>query len=116
MDCAVRFDRGEEPAVMTNTLGDLFVGLFQIIPSCIVLLVLIVLSWYALRLFRVHLSKTEFRPVDYLESFRKLYETGELTSEEFRLIRKLISLQLTRSLDEPKSDFSLPNQNSPHER
>ena len=85
----------------------------RVTPHCAILLVLLIVSWYALRLIRVHLSKTEFRPADYLESFQKLHETGELTGEEFRLVRKLISLQLTRSPDEPKPDYSLLNQNSP---
>ena len=84
-------------------LGDLIIGLIQVIPSCIVLLVLMVLSWHALRLIRVHLSKTELCPADYLETFQKLHEGGELTDEEFRLVRRLVSLQMTRSPDEPQS-------------
>ena len=94
-------------------LGDLIIGFLQVIPSCVVLLILMVLSWYALRLFRVHLSKTELYPVDYLESFQKLHDVGELTDEEFRLVRRLVSLQLTRSPDESKPDYSLLNQNAP---
>jgi hypothetical protein len=94
-------------------LGDVIVGLFQVIPSCIVLLLLMGLSWYALRLIRVHLSKTELSSTEYLESFQKLHEEGELTDEEFRLVRRLVSLQLTRSPDAPKPDYSLLNQNAP---
>ena len=95
------------------TLGDLIIELIRVVPYCVVLLIMTVVSWYALRLIRVHLSKTEFRPTDYLESFQKLHEEGELSSEEFRLVRRLISLQLTRSPLEPKLDYSLLNQNSP---
>jgi hypothetical protein len=98
---------------MSNTLGDLIIELFRVVPYCVLLLILAVVSWYALRLIRVHLSKTELRPADYLESFQKLHEEGELTNEEFRLVRGLISLQLTRSPDEPKPDYSLLNQNAP---
>jgi len=87
--------------------------IFRVAPYCALLLILIIVSWYALRLLRVHLSKTELCPADYLESFQKLYEEGELTGEEFRLVRRLISLRLTRSPDESKPDFSLLNQNFP---
>ena len=96
-----------------NDPGAIIVILFQVVPYCVVLLILMVLSWYTLRLLRVHLSKTEFRPADYLESFQKLHEEGELTNEEYRIVRKLISLQLTRSLREPKPDYSLLNTMSP---
>jgi len=96
-----------------DTATNLIVGLFRVIPSCVVLLILMVLSWYALRLIRVHLAKTELYLANYLESFQKLHEVGELTDEEFRLVRRLVSLQLTRSPDEPKPDYSLLNQNAP---
>jgi hypothetical protein len=96
-----------------DAAANLIVGLFQVIPSCVVLLILMVLSRYALRLIRVQLSKTELCPADYLETFQKLHEGGELTDEEFRLVRRLVSLQLTRSPDEPKPDNSLLNQNAP---
>jgi len=95
------------------TLGDLIIELFQVAPYCVVLLIMMIVSWYALRLIRVHLSKTEIRPTDYLESFQKLHEEGELTLEEFRLVRRLISLQLTRSPQESQLDYSLLNQHSP---
>jgi len=98
---------------MKNDPSKIIDAVFQVAPYCIVLLILVIVSWHALRLIRVHLSKTERRPVDYLESFRKQHEEGELTGEEFRLIRRLISLQLTQSPDEPNPDFSLLNQNSP---
>ena len=96
-------------------ISDLIIELFRVVPYCAILLILMIVSWYALRLFRVHLSKTEIRPTDYLESFQKLHEEGELTSEEFRLVRRLISLQLSRSPQEPKLDYSLLNQ-PPHNR
>ncbi|MDR0328310.1 MAG: hypothetical protein LBI05_08455 [Planctomycetaceae bacterium] len=96
-----------------NTLGNLIIDLFRIAPYCVLLLILMIAVWYASRLIRVHLSKTEFHPPDYLESFQKLHEEGELTSEEFRLVRRLISLQLFRSPDEPNPDYSLLNQHSP---
>lgn len=51
--------------------------------------------------------------MDYLESFQKLHEEGELTHEEFRIVKKLISLQLTRSPDESKPDYALLNHNTP---
>jgi hypothetical protein len=95
------------------TLADLIVELFRVAPYCVALLILMIVAWYASRLIRVHLSKTEFRPTDYLESFQKLHEEGELTGEEFRLVRRLISLQQTRSPQEPKLDYSLLNQNAP---
>jgi hypothetical protein len=95
------------------TLGDLIIELFRVAPSCMILIILMIVAWYALRLFRVHLSKTEFLPTDYLESFQKLHEEGELTGEEFRLVRRLISLQPPRGSQEPKRDYSLLNQSSP---
>jgi len=98
---------------MDELLG-LTIRLLQLVPYCAVLLILMAVMWYAARLIRAHLSKTELRPVDYLESFRKLHDDGKLTTEEFRIIRQLVSLQLTRSPDKPKSDYySLLNKNSP---
>jgi len=98
---------------MKNDPSAIIDVLLRVAPYCAILLILIIVSWYALRLIRVHLSKTEFRPADYLESFQKLHEAGEITGEEFRLVRRLITLQLTRSSDEPKLDYSLLNQHSP---
>jgi len=94
-------------------LGDPIVRLVLNSVVLAVLLILLILSWLVLRLLRANLSKTELRPADYLESFQKLHEEGELTKEEFRIIRGLLSLQLTRSPDEPKPDYSLLNATSP---
>jgi hypothetical protein len=94
-------------------LIELIEGYFRAAPYCVALVILMVAAWYTLRLIRAHLAKTEFHPADYLESFQKLHEKGELSQEEFRIVKKLISLQLTRSPDEPKIDYSLLNQNSP---
>ena len=66
----------------------------QLVPYCVVTLILIAVAWYAARLFRANLLKTELRPIDYLESFQKMKEEGKLTEEEFRIIRKLVSLQI----------------------
>jgi len=96
-----------------DRLLELIISLLWLIPSCAVLLILTVVAWYGLQLIRAHLSKTELRPADYLESFRKLHDEGKLTTEEFRIIRQLVSLQLTRSPDKPKSDYSLLNKISP---
>jgi hypothetical protein len=96
-----------------NRLSNLTIELFRIAPYCVLLLIMLIVAWYALRLIRVHLSKTEFHPTDYLESFQKLHEEGELTSEEFRLVRRLISVQLLRSPDESKPDYSLLNHSPP---
>ena len=96
-----------------NRLLDIIVSLLQLIPWCVLLVVLTVSAWYALRLFRVHLSKTELKPADYLESFKKLRDEGQLTTEEYRIIRQLLSLQLTQSPREPESDYSLLNRMSP---
>ena len=86
----------------------------RLLQHCVVLLILIMAVWCATRLIRAHVSKTELRPADYLESFKKLHDEGKLTTEEFRIIRQLVSLQLTRSPDKPKSDYySLLNKNSP---
>ena len=100
------------PIVMP-TLDELIARLFQIAPHCVVSLILLTALLYVSRLIRVHLSKTELCPMDYLESFQKLHEEGELTHEEFRIVQKLISLQITRRPDEPKPDYSLLNKNSP---
>ena len=99
--------------VMQNNLPDVIIRLLQIVPYFALLLVLLIISWYVLRILRANLSKTELKPADYLESFQKLHEAGELTGEEFRLVRRLISLQFTRSLDEPKLDYSLLNTHFP---
>ena len=90
-------------------LIELIVRLLQITPHLVVLLLLMVAAWYVLRSFRANLSKTELKPIDYLESFQKMKEEGKLTEEEFRIIRKLVSLQISRGLDESKSDYSLLN-------
>ena len=90
-------------------LDDLVIKLLQLVPHCAVLLALIILSVVVLRLIRANLSKTELRPMDYLESFQKLHEEGKLTNEEYRIVKKLLSLQLVRSPDEPKPDYSLLN-------
>jgi len=98
---------------MPDRLLELIISLLYLIPYCAVLLILTAAVWYAKGLIRDHLSKTEPRPTDYLESFRKLHEEGKLTAEEFRIIRGLLSLQLTRSPGEPKPDYSLLNKHSP---
>ena len=78
-------------------------------PHCLIVLVLLALAMYVLRLIRANLAKTELHPINYLESFKKLHAEGKLTSEEYRIIRQLLSLQLTRSPNEPKPDYSLLN-------
>ena len=98
---------------MPNRAIDLIIELLQVIPYGVVLLILLIVSWYVLRILRVNLSKTELRPTDYLESFQKLREEGELTNEEYRLVKSLISLQLTQSPDELKPDYSLLNKLAP---
>ena len=90
-------------------LIELIVRLLQTMPHFVVLLLMIAAAWYVLRSFRANLAKTELRPIDYLESFQKMREEGKLTEEEFRIIRKLVSLQISRSLDESKTDYSLLN-------
>ena len=97
---------------MDKLLG-LIERLLQLVPVCAVLLILTVATWYGARLIRAHLSKTELRPADYLESFQKLHDEGQLTTEEFRIIKRLVSLQLTRVSNEPKSDYSLLNKSTP---
>jgi len=96
-----------------NTLGDLVVNLLQIIPYCTTLLILTAAAWFVLRLIHAYLSKTELRQADYLESFQKLHEEGELTNEEFRIVRRLVSLRINQSPEEPKPDVSLLNKVSP---
>jgi len=102
---------------MSNNLDKLIGELIQTIPYCTALLVVMVLAWFASRLLRVHLSKTELRPTDYLESFQKLHEEGELTKEEFRIIRMLLSLQISQHSEIPPkkltADFSILNHHSP---
>ena len=100
----------------TDRLLELIISLLYLIPYCTVLLIVTAAAWYAAKLIRVHLSKTELRPTDYLESFKKLHEEGKLTAEEFRIIRGLLSLQLTRSPGEPKHDYSLLNKHSPSQQ
>jgi hypothetical protein len=102
---------------MQNNLSELISRLIPVIPYCVVLVILLIVSWFVLRLIRVQQSKTELRPTDYLESFQKLHEEGKLTEEEFRIVRRLLSLQPARSPDQPQNspmaDFPLLNQNSP---
>ena len=86
--------------------------LFQVVPSCVVLLIILVVTVFVLRLIRANMSKTELRPEDYLKSFQKLREDGKLTEEEFRIVRGLLSLQLIRNSNESK-DYSLLNKISP---
>ena len=100
-------------AAETDDLAGLVINLLRLIPLCTVLLILTVIAWYASRLIRVHLEQTELRPADYLESFQKLHEEGELTREEFRTIRRLVSLQMSRSPDKPKPDYALLNKSPP---
>jgi hypothetical protein len=97
---------------MDELLG-LIIRLLHLIPIVAILLILTVVAWYGLRLIRVHLSKTELKPADYLESFQKLHEEGKLTTEEFRIIRQLVSLQFTRSPGEPNPNYSLLNKSTP---
>jgi len=104
-------------ARMDELLG-LIIRLLWLIPIGAVLLILTAAAWYASQLIREHLAKTELKPTDYLESFRKLHEEGKLTTEEFRIIKRLVSLQMTRSPDTPKQgepniDYSLLNRSPP---
>ena len=71
----------------------LIVKLLQLIPYCVALVILLIITWYALRLFRANMEKTELKPMDYLESFQKLQKEGKLTDEEYRIIREIVSLQ-----------------------
>jgi len=96
-------------------LLELIIRLLQLVPVCAVLLILTVAAWFGLRLLRAKLSKTELQPADYLESFQKLKEEGELSDEEFRIIRGLISLQTSRSPDEAQPDFSPLNRHFPQQ-
>ena len=93
----------------TEDVLSVIIRLLQIIPYFALLLVLLMVTWYVLRLLRANLAKTELRPVDYLESFQKLYEEGELTLEEYRLVKRLISLQPPQCLDRSKPNFSPPD-------
>jgi len=105
-----------------DRLLDLVVSLLQLIPWFAALVILTVVAWYALRLIRVHLSKTELKPANYLESFQKLRDEGQLTAEEFRIIRQLVSLQLTQSPADQqssrvsKADYSLLNKTPPSKK
>lgn len=96
-----------------DKLIELVEGYFKVAPLCVAALILIIAAWYSLRLYRDHLLKTEFRPADYLKSFQKLHEEGELSNEEYRIIRRIVSLQPTRNTDEPTTDYSLLNKTSP---
>jgi len=98
---------------LSPKMDELLGLIIRLIPIMAILLLLPVVAWFALRLFRVHLSKTELRPADYLETFQKLHDKGKLTTEEFRIIRQLVSLQLTRSPGEPNTDYSLLNKSPP---
>jgi len=93
-----------------DKLFDLIIRLIWIGLYCAVMLIVAIVAW---RLFHAHLAKTELKPADYLESFKKLHEEGKLTAEEFRIVRQLVSLQLTQSPGEPKPDYSLLNKSSP---
>jgi len=99
--------------VLPITMDELIMRLLQLVPQCAALLILTVAAWFLLRLLREDLSKTELRPADYLKSFQKLREEGNLTDEEFRIIRKMVSLQISRNPEEPQPDYSLLNKNAP---
>ena len=106
-------------SVLPNTMDqpvDLIVRLMQLAPNCLVVLILMIGAWYAARVFRANLAKTELKPVDYLESFQKMREEGKLTEEEFRIIRELVSLQINRSPDKSESGYSLLNKSFPRSR
>ena len=94
-------------------MDELIVRILQIIPYCAAVLVLIAAVWFVLRSLRANLSKTEYSHTDYLKSFQKLREEGNLTEEEFRIIKRLVSLQVSRSLNEPNPDYSLLNKTFP---
>ena len=100
-------------SIGTMSPDELIIKLLPIVCYCTVLLVLMIMSWYILRLLCAKQVKTELQPLHYLESFQKLHEDGNLSKEEYRLVRRLISLQLTRKPDEPKPDYSLLTKNSP---
>jgi hypothetical protein len=91
----------------------LFGAFIQYILYSVILAIILVVGWFVLRSLRSHLLKTELKPMENLDSFRKLHEEGKLTSEEYRIIRKLVSLQISQSLKEQKSDYTLLNKNSP---
>ena len=93
-----------------DSLLDLIIRLLWVGIYSAALLILTIADW---RLIRVYLSKTEFKQTDYLESFQKLHEEGKLTAEEFRIIKKLLSLQLNRTPREAKPDYSLLNKSTP---
>jgi len=101
------------PPLVMDRLLELIISLLNLLPRCAVLLILTAIAWYVLRSFRANLSKTELQPLNYLESFKKLHEEGKLTPEEFRIIKQLVSLKLTQSPGEPKTDYSLLNKSSP---
>jgi len=96
-----------------NNLSDLIVNLVQLIPQLIALLILIAAAWYVLRLIRVHTEKTELQPIDYLQTFQKVKKEGDITEEEFRIIKGLVSLQASRSSEDSKPDYSLLNKITP---
>ena len=87
--------------------------LVSTIPYCAALLIMIVVAWVVLRLFRANLSKTELKPTDYMETFRKMHVEGKLTKEEFRIVNRLLSLQISRSPENQKTDYPLLKPDSP---
>jgi|GEM_PF-5187189 len=88
--------------LLPPAMDKLIVMLLQLIPYCIMLLVFIAVAWYALRLLRANLVKTEHHAIDYLKSFQKLHEQGKITDEEFRIVRRLVSLHIIQNSKEPK--------------
>ena len=80
----------------------LIVMLYQLVPYCAALLIFITATWLALRALRANLAKTELYTMDYLENFKKLHEEGKITDDEFRNIRRLVSLQIIQKSKEPK--------------
>ena len=82
----------------------LIVMLLQIIPYCAVLLFLIAAAWAGLRILRAKLAKTEYQAAGDMESFKKLYDEGKITEEEFRIIRRLVSLQVFKKTERPNNN------------
>jgi hypothetical protein len=68
-------------------MSEQITNILQLVFYFAVLVIVLVLSLYALRLIRANLLKPEPKPVDYLESFRKMHDEGKLSAEFFRLIR-----------------------------
>jgi uncharacterized membrane protein len=101
--------------IMPNDF-DKLLGLFiNYIIYSIVLAIILAVAWFVLRSIRSHLLKTELRPMNYLESFQKMHEEGKLSGEEFRIIRRLVSLQISQSLREQKPNYTLLNKNTPRQ-